>query len=658
MSEARDCGDSGSSPRTGDESYRTLFEDATDGLLVADVETGRFVLANPRVCLMLGYTCEELLQLSVADIHPADWLERARNNFAQQVDGKLELVTEVPVRRRDGSVFRADINSRLTRFDGRPCLLGIFRNATERLEAERALRYSESKLRQSQRLARLGHYELDAATGEWTGSEALDELFGIDASFPKTVEGWVALVHPDDREGMTRYFQERVLGAGEAFDREYRIVRPRDGAVRRVHGVGELEFNSDGWAARMFGVIQDITERRLAEEQRQRFEMQVQQTQKLESLGLLAGGIAHDFNNLLFGITGNADLALADIPETSPAHECLLAIIQAGQRAADLCRQLLAYTGKSRIEVSRLDLHALIGDTEKMVALAIPKSVVLRRHFASDLPAIEADATQISQVVMNLVINAAESLGERSGLVTLTTGTSECDRAQLDLARADARAPVGPYVYLEVADNGSGMDESTVARMFEPFYSTKLAGRGLGLAAVLGIVRGHLGGITVESAPGAGTRIRVLLPASEGPPALDSTPSGAAPVWRGSGTVLVVDDEDTVRLVAQRFLERMGFSVVTAGDGAEAIEILRRSAAAAEEKFACVLLDLTMPGLDGAETLTRIHALGLETPVLLSSGYDEHGLALRFEGAGVTGFVQKPYRMGDLAAKLRAAIEG
>ncbi|MBK7047224.1 MAG: PAS domain S-box protein [bacterium] len=658
MSEARDCRDSGSSPRAGDASYRTLFEDATDGLLVADVETGRFVLANPRICIMLGYTCEELLQLSVADIHPADWLERARNNFAQQVDGKLELVTEVPVRRRDGSVFRADINSRLTRFDGRPCLLGIFRNATERLEAERALRYSESKLRQSQRLARLGHYELDAATGEWEGSEALDELFGIDASFAKTVEGWVALVHPDDREGMTRYFQERVLGAGEAFDREYRIVRPRDGAVRRVHGVGELEFNSDGRAARMFGVIQDITERRLAEEERQRFEMQVQQTQKLESLGLLAGGIAHDFNNLLFGITGNADLALADIPETSPAHECLLAIIQAGQRAADLCRQLLAYTGKSRIEVSRLDLHALIGDTEKMVALAIPKSVVLRRNFASDLPAIEADATQISQVVMNLVINAAESLGERSGLVTLTTGTMECDRAQLDLARADARAPVGPYVYLEVADNGSGMDESTVARMFEPFYSTKLAGRGLGLAAVLGIVRGHLGGITVESAPGAGTRIRVLLPASEGPPALDSTPSGAAPVWRGSGTVLVVDDEDTVRLVAQRFLERMGFSVVTAGDGAEAIEILRRSAAAGHEKFACVLLDLTMPGLDGAETLTRIHALGLETPVLLSSGYDEHDLALRFEGAGVTGFVQKPYRMVDLAAKLRAAIEG
>ncbi len=658
MSEARDCRDSGSSPRTGDESYRTLFEDATDGLLVADVETGRFVLANPRICIMLGYACEELLKLTIADIHPADWLERARANFAQQVDGKLELATEVPVRRRDGTVFRADINSRLTQFEGRPCLLGIFRNATERLEAERALRYSESKLRQSQRLARLGHYEFDATTGKWEASEALDNLFGIDASFAKTVEGWVALVHPDDREGMTRYFQERVLGAGEAFDREYRIVRPRDGAVRRVHGVGELEFTPDGQAARMFGVIQDITERRLAEEERQRFEMQVQQTQKLESLGLLAGGIAHDFNNLLFGITGNADLALADIPETSPAHECLLAIIQAGQRAADLCRQLLAYTGKSRIEVSRLDLQTLVGDTEKMVALAIPKSVVLRRDFAADLPAIEADATQVSQVIMNLVINAAESLGQQGGVVTLSTGTIECRRAQLDLARADARAPEGQYVYLEVADTGCGMDEPTVARMFEPFYSTKLAGRGLGLAAVLGIVRGHLGGITVESAPGAGTRVRVLLPASEGPPALDFVPAGAEPGWRGSGTVLVVDDEELVRLVAQRFLEKTGFRVVTVGDGAEAVEILRRSAAAGQERFACVLLDLSMPGLDGAETLTRIHDLGLETPVLLSSGYDEHDLALHFEGAGVNGFVQKPYRMADLAEKLRAAIEG
>jgi PAS domain S-box-containing protein len=655
--QAMDCRDqhpvTGTPLRAGDDRFRTLFEDAIDGLLVADVETRRLLLGNARICSMLGCTGDELTRLSIADIHPAECLPRVQEDFERQARNELHVALSIPVLRRDGTVFLADVNARSTVIDGRPCVLGIFRDASTRLEAERALRLSESKLRQSQRLGGFGHYELDLATAVWTSSEALDALFGIDDSFDHSIEAWSLLVHPDDRAGMVGYFRQEVLGAGHGFDREYRIVQPRDGAVRWVHGLGELEFGPDGAVTRMFGVIQDVTERRLAEEERQRFEAGVQQSQKLESLGLLAGGIAHDFNNLLFCIAGNADLAQADLPPDSPAHECLGVIGQASRRAADLCRQLLAYAGKGRVERQRLDLHELIGDTDRMLALGVPRSIDLRRAFAPVLPAVEAEATQLRQVLMNLIINAAEAIGPGNGSITLSTGMMECDRALLDRSRAEAAAPAGTYVYCEVADSGAGMDAATVERMFEPFFTTKFAGRGLGLAAVLGIVRGHGGGILVDSAPGRGTRVRVLLPVAGQPAA----PVVTAPVppsgWRGHGTVLVVDDDEPVRHVAQRYLERLGFRVEAAADGDEALARLGNAAAG---PIACVLLDLNMPRLDGAETLRRMKESGLEIPVVLASGFDEHDLARRFAGRGVAGFVQKPYRQEDLAECLRATL--
>ena len=637
---------------TGD-GYRRLFDDATDGLLVADVATRRFLLGNRRICEMLGCTAEDLTRLSIADIHPAEHLPRLLGEFERQVRGELQVALSIPVLRRDGTVVIADVSARSTTFDGRACVLGIFRDATERLEAERALRLSESKLRQSQRLGGFGHYELDVMTGLWTSSQALDELFGIDDSFDRSVAGWSGLIHPDDRDDMVAYFGGEVIGKRRNFDREYRIVRAADGSERWVHGLGELEIGPDGRITRMFGVIQDITARRLADEERRQFEAGVQQSQKLESLGILAGGIAHDFNNLLFCITGNADLALEDVPEGSPARECLEVIVQASRRAAELCRQLLTYAGRSRVERRSLDLRALVGETDAMLALGIPKSIELRRAFGADLPAVEADATQLRQVLMNLVINAAEAIGPRNGSITLTTGTVDCDRPLLDRSRAEPEARPGTYVFLEVEDTGDGMDAATAARMFEPFFTTKFAGRGLGLAAVLGIVRGHGGGILVDSAPGAGTRVRVLLPAgssnAEGPPAT----AGGDGRWRGHGSVLVVDDEEPVRDVTRRYLERLGLRVTCAGDGEEALRLLR---AAGAPGYDCVLLDLTMPRLDGATTLRLMREAGIQVPVVLTSGYDEHDLAGRFAGRGVAGFVQKPYGMGELAEHLRTVL--
>ncbi|MBK8164861.1 MAG: PAS domain S-box protein [bacterium] len=640
-------------PASGEDRYRTLFEDAIDGLLVADIATQRLLLGNRRMCDMLGCTEAELAGLSIADIHPAESLPRLLQEFERQVRGERHVALSVPVLCRDGTVFHADVNARSTVIDGRPCVLGIFRDASVRLEAERALRLSESKLRQSQRLGGFGHYELDVATAVWTSSEALDDLFGIDDAFDRSVANWSLLIHPDDRDGMVEYFAQEVIGKRRAFDREYRIVRPRDGAVRWVHGLGELEVDPAGVATRMFGVIQDITERRLAEEERQRFEAGVQQSQKLESLGLLAGGIAHDFNNLLFCIAGNADLAQAELPADSPARECLGVIGQASRRAADLCRQLLDYAGKGRVAKQRLNLHELIGDTDRMLSLGVPKSIELRRRFAPDLPEVEAEATQLRQVLMNLVMNAAEAIGPGIGSITLATGTMECDRAVLDRGRAESAAPAGTYVYCEVADSGGGMDVATVARMFEPFFTTKFAGRGLGLAAVLGIVRGHGGGILVDSSPGRGTRVRVLLPAARASAATGAVSPDPATGWRGHGTVLVVDDEEPVRHVARRYLERLGFRVETAGDGEEALARLGNRDAGPID---CVLLDLTMPRLDGAETLRRMREGGLDIPVVLASGFDEHDLARRFAGCGVAGYVQKPYLQVDLAERLRTVL--
>ena len=390
--------------------------------------------------------------------------------------------------------------------------------------------------------------------------------------------------------------------------------------------------------------------------ERRRTEEQMLQMQKLESLGVLAGGIAHDFNNLLAGILGNAGIAKSEVEDGDDPSESLANIETAARRAADLTRQMLAYSGRGAFVIQRIDLSALVAEMAHLLATAISKKAVLRLHTLDRLPPVEGDATQLRQVVMNLITNASDALGDGAGTITLTTGVTHATRADLASTYIDEALPEGEYVFLEVADTGCGMEDETQARIFDPFFTTKFTGRGLGLAATLGIVRGHRGAIAVESAPGHGTRMRLLLPVCATAPAEDTIAAVPAPEpgvvsWRGQGRILVVDDEELVRSLAARVLEASGFEVVGATDGLEALEVFER----APDSIRLVLLDWMMPRLSGAETLDALRERRSDLPVILSSGYAEQTVSGRLDDR-LTVFIQKPYRPQELLAKVKAAL--
>ena len=400
----------------------------------------------------------------------------------------------------------------------------------------------------------------------------------------------------------------------------------------------------------LLGISRDITERKRADEERTQLEKQLLHTQKLESLGVLAGGIAHDFNNLLMAIMGNADLALMRLNPESPAVDNLKRIEQASARAADLAKQMLAYSGKGKFVVEHLDMSRLLEEMLHMLEVSISKKAVLRFNLTHPIPSVEADATQLRQIIMNLVINASEAIGDKSGVIAISTGYMDCDRSYLKDVWLDENLTEGLYVYLEIADTGCGMDKETLSKLFDPFFTTKFTGRGLGMAAVLGIVRGHKGAIKVYSELNKGTSFKVLLPASSRPAELFNGYSYKDD-WHGSGTVLLVDDEETVRGIGTEMLRELGFTVITAADGREGVAAFKQN-----PDIAFVILDLTMPHMDGEQCFRVLKQLNPNVKVIISSGYNEQEVTERFVSKGLAGFIQKPYKLSVLKDAIKGMI--
>jgi signal transduction histidine kinase len=388
--------------------------------------------------------------------------------------------------------------------------------------------------------------------------------------------------------------------------------------------------------------------------ERARSNEKLAQKQKLESLGILAGGVAHDFNNLLTGILGNASLALDTLPPRSPAVSMIEQVIEASERAAHLTRQMLAYAGKGRFLVERVDLSVLVQEISHLIKSSIPQNATIRLDLADGLPCVEGDSSQLQQLIMNLVINAAEAIPEeRSGSVAVRTRAQHVDESYLSQLGGAGEITPGEYVELEVHDNGVGMDDETLRRIFDPFFTTKFAGRGLGLAATEGIVRGHKGLLKVYSAPGRGSTFKVLFPAM----AADKSPVEVAPAVPRrpaprSGTVLVIDDEEVVRRAAKAALERAGYDIFLAEDGTEGLRLFEALAG----KVAVVLLDLTMPGMGSEEVLRRLQAVSPQARVILSSGYNEAEVMQSFTGKGLAGFLQKPYTAAALIDQVNRAL--
>jgi PAS domain S-box-containing protein len=402
----------------------------------------------------------------------------------------------------------------------------------------------------------------------------------------------------------------------------------------------------------LVGIGRDITQMRRDAAEREALHAKLRETQKLESLGVLACGIAHDFNNLLTSVLGNASMAAMDLPPGSPVFECITQITEASKRAAELCKQMLAYSGRGHFDVRKLDLGHLVEGTAQMLQISISKKAILRFALPANLPPVEVDATQVRQVIMNLVINAAEAIGDQSGVITISTGLIHVDRAYLTCTLMDADLPEGDYVFLEVSDTGCGMTRETQARIFDPFYTTKFTGRGLGLAAVLGIVRGHRGALKVYSEVGRGTTFKILFPAATGSGETGEASATAASAWRGQGIVLVVDDEPSMRSTAARMMEKLGLVPVLASDGRQALEAFR----AEPDRFSLVLLDLTMPDMDGEQTFTELRRLRPEVRVILMSGFNAQEAMVRFPGKGLASFLQKPFTVDSLRSVLQSVL--
>jgi PAS domain S-box-containing protein len=505
-----------------------------------------------------------------------------------------------------------------------------------------ALRVSEARFRHLVEVMGEGMWVLDPEGRTLFVNRRMMEILGYT---PEEMAGCplTDFMFEEDFSIAARNMEERRAGRESQHDFRF---RRKDGSEVWTIVTASPVKDEMGRVVSVLGMITDITERRRLEEAQL-------QSQKLESLGVLAGGIAHDFNNLLTAILGNINLAQLCLPPVSPAMPYLENLEKSVHRATNLTRQMLAYSGKGRFVVAPMDLNQAVEELSHLLGVSISKKVALRFQLKDGLPPMMAEASQIQQVVMNLVTNASEAIGDGEGLVAIRTGFQEY--AAADLARdfpGQSLAP-GPYLTLEVSDNGRGMDSETQARIFEPFFTTKFTGRGLGLSALQGIVRGHRGGIRVYSEVNKGTTFKLTFPAGA-----EALPATAEPVeaetWRGSGTILVVDDEETVRAIAGALLRSLGFEVIVAADGREALERYRECAG----MICAVLLDLTMPHMNGVEAFRELRRLDPQCRVILTSGYNEQEAIQDFAGKGLAGFVQKPFLRRDLMRALRKVLEG
>ena len=638
--------------RESEQRFRDISENALEWIWEVDAD-GMYTYANPVVEKILGYKPDEILGRHFFDLfHPDDREELKRR--ATDVLSNKQCFREFLNRNihkngqevwlSTGGVPVLDENGDLLGYRGADT------DITKRKRAEEALRERErflmavfdsiqdglSVLDPELNIIRVNrwHESMYASKMPLVGNKCYFVYQGRDSPCP-----WCPTL--------------KTLETGESHSAEVPYPSEKNPTAWLDLSTYPLK-DSDGQVVGAIEYAKDVTERKRAEESRRKFERQIQQAQKLESLGVLAGGIAHDFNNLLTAILGNANLALSELSPVSPARENLQAIETTSRRAAELCKQMLAYSGKGRFVIGSLNLSEIVEEMTHLLEVSISKKAILKYNFADNLPLIKADPTQIRQIIMNLITNASEAIGNRSGIISISTSVMECDRAYLKGTYLGEELQEGLYVSLEVSDTGCGMDKDTVGRIFDPFFTTKFIGRGLGLAATLGTVRGHNGAIKVRSKKGRGTTFTLLFPVAAEPDEIAARQLSFENEWQGIGTVLLIEDEEAVRITAKLMLERAGFDVLTAADGREGSELFRDRA----DEIVCVLLDLTMPHKGGEETFRELRLVREDVPVILMSGYSELEVTERFAGMGLSGFIQKPYQYSELAAQLRKVLEG
>ena len=624
--------------------YEDLIEFAADAIFLGD-PSGNIIGANQSAAVLSGYSNAELVNMNLAQLFSEAERFRAPLQFELLKQGKT-VKNERILTRKNGSTITIEMNSKML-----PCgtYHSFFRDITARKQADEALRISEEKFSQIFKLSpdaialtRMsdGLY-LDVNDGfidiiGWPS----DQIIGR-SSLPGGLDIWC---HPEDREWMIQTVKENgeMTGLETAF-------RGKNGRI--IDGLMSARIIEVNHETCILTITRDITEQLILRNKQKDLETQMLQVQKLESLGVLAGGIAHDFNNILMAVIGHCDLAQRRLKTTSPAMENLRQIKLATSKAADLSNQMLAYSGKGKFIVEPLNFSLIIEDMEHILAVSSSKKAVLRYDLAPNLPNVEADVTQIRQIIMNLVINASDAIGDNSGVIAISTGAMKCNRNYLQTTWLDENLEEGYYAFIEVADTGCGMTDDTIKRIFEPFYTTKFTGRGLGMAAVLGIVRGHNGAIKIYTELGKGSTLKVLLPASILPTTKQKDEIEISPL-KERGLVLLVDDEEAVLNISKEMLGEFGFTTLTANNGREGLEIFKQQ----HSNIRFVLMDLTMPYMDGEEAFREFRKIDPDVKVIICSGYNEQEVSQKFVGKGLAGFLKKPYMLEELQESIQKLL--
>ena len=650
--------------RHSEERYRIISELSSDYAYAYRIEADGTVTLDwitQAFTRITGYAADELQRgVLLPLVHPDDRvpIERGRAELlaGRPYSAEIRIITKDRQVRWLSDVARPVWDDEAQRV---VCIYGAGEDVTgrKRAEEERAQLIREQAARAAAEASE-GHYRsLAEAIPQivWTAradgqvdyhNQRFFDYTGLSEAESLGRDAWRPILHPEDGE-TCRARWNQSLATGEVFEVESRFRRKSDGSYR-WHLCRAIPVRGfDGRVTKWFGTCTDVDDQRRSSEA-------MREAQKLESIGLLAGGVAHDFNNLLTGILGNTSLVLEELPADSRLRPMLENVLLASERAADLTRQLLAYSGKGRFFVQPSDVSVLVREISSLIQSSVPKKVQLRLDLAPDLPLVDIDSAQIQQLIMNLVINGAEAIGEdRPGFVMVSTLLREVDQRYIAGNHFAFNAvPPGRYVAIRVRDTGCGMDDSVKSHIFDPFFTTKFTGRGLGLAAALGIVRGHKGGIRIETEPGEGAMFEVLLPAGA-TQAPEPRPAKQARELHGAGSVLVVDDEELVRAIATATLERFGYKVLQAENGREGVELFHHHA----DEISLVLLDMMMPVMGGEEALADIRQARPGVPVIGSSGYSESLAKERFGGKGLAAFLQKPYGARALAECVKQVLE-
>ncbi|OFW13948.1 MAG: hypothetical protein A3H29_08520 [Acidobacteria bacterium RIFCSPLOWO2_02_FULL_67_21] len=615
--------------------YRTLFEYAPDGIVIADRQ-GHFVDANGSICRMLGYSRDALIRLSASDIVVPAEVEHIGPALLSIVSAS-DYRREWQFQRKDRSVFSADVIATVMP-DGN--LLALIRDVTSRNQADEAIRISEERIRFALHSAHVGIWDMDYTSGVLRWSDVMETQYDLSpGTFGGTFEAFIERVHPEDRASVLD-----IVGNAMKTRADFSMLNRTtwsDGTVRWLSGAGRVVLDAGGHPLRAIGISQDVTERRA-------LEAQFQQAQKMEAVGRLAGGVAHDFNNLLTVILGFCDLLLADGSPDDPRRPDIAEIHKAGMRAADLTRQLLAFSRKQIIEPTLLDLNAVLTDMRPMLGRLIKEDVKVLFHVAPRLAGITADRGQVEQVVVNLAVNAQDAMPQGG---TLTIETANIDLDEHYTAMHFDVTP-GPFVVLTVTDSGTGMTPDVREHLFEPFFTTKEVGKGtgLGLATIHGIVARSGGSVSVYTEVGLGTSFKVYFPQAAAE-AVAARPTAPALVQGGTERVLVVEDAEGLRDLTKRLLERQGYTVVVAANAEDA----RRRF---EEAPCDVLLtDVVMPGSSGPELSRQLVKLSPGLKVIYMSGYTDEAIVQHGVLKPGIVFLHKPFSAVALGQKIREALD-